>query len=438
MFKTNTMKVSKFNSILPYFGNYIMYNSFSDHFILVQPLLKDLLNAAVAEKDVAGLENYHPTFFKELLNKGFIVEETVDEIEKVKKISREVDGNLSTYLLTINPTMGCNFKCWYCYETHIPGSKMGTPIIDRVLRFIDNEKGHNKNLSFFNMSFFGGEPLIYYDQVVVPLLKGAKNIFDDTDITFSSTFTTNGYLIDQNKIDFLKEHSVTGMQITLDGSREFHDKVRYVTESKGSYDKIIENIKLLAKNDLEVTMRINFTRENFESCISISDDFADLEEEFKGKIMVDFHQVWQDSPVGAVSLAPALDKFLESGFPVRSAATILNNVVDSCYADKNNSATINYNGEVFKCTARDFTTANSMGVLGDDGKILWKPEYELRQNAKFKNAPCLECRMLPICNGGCSQHAYDNLGSPNGYCVFQFDEHRKDELILERFRLRTL
>lgn len=432
------MKISRFNATLPYHDNVLLYNSFSDHFLLVQPLLKDLLEAANAENDIAGLENYHPGFYKELLNKGFILENEVDEIEEVKKISNQVDGNLSSYLLTINPTMGCNFKCWYCYETHEAGSRMDDETINDVLNFMKNEKKYNKNLNFFNMAFFGGEPLIYYKQVVVPLLKGAKDIFQDSDVSFASSFTTNGYLIDQEKINFFKDHSVKGMQITLDGHRDFHDKVRYVTGKKGSYDRIISNIKLLARNEISVTMRINFTKDNFSSCLDIPDDFSDLEVKYKKYILVDFHQVWQDAPEGDVSTAPALDLFIGAGFPVRSSATILNNVVDSCYADKNNSATINYNGEVFKCTARDFINENSSGVLQSNGTIKWHPEYEQRQTAKFKNQPCLECRLLPICNGGCSQHAFENLGNDNGYCVFSFDEHKKDELILERFRLRTV
>ncbi|MEM9916713.1 MAG: radical SAM protein [Bacteroidota bacterium] len=431
------MKTSKFNTTLPYGDNVLLYNSFSDHFILVNPLLKELLEAAEGENDINGLVNYHPGFYKELLDHGFILNNQVDEIEELKKLSLEVDSNASTYLLTINPTMGCNFKCWYCYETHIAGSKMEEPIIEKILRFLENQKNDNPQLKHFSMAFFGGEPLIYYRQAVVPLLKGAKKIFQDSDVQFRSSFTTNGYLLDQEKIDFLKDHHVGGMQITLDGNKEFHNKVRYVNTEKGSYEKIISNIKLLVRNGLGVTMRINYTNDNFFSCMEIADDFADLEVEFKKKILVDFHQVWQDEGHENVSTRPGVEKFSAAGFSVRSKATNLNNVRDSCYADKRNSATFNYNGEVFKCTARDFTTENSLGILTNDGYIQWKEEYERRQTAKFHNAPCFECKLMPICNGGCSQHAYEHLDKKEDYCVFGFNEHKKDELILERFRMRA-
>ncbi len=248
------MKTSKFNSILPYEGNFLLHNTYSDHFIVVQPILKELLEAARLQDDVASLKDYHPGFYNELFEHGFIVDKDLDENQQVKDLTKKIDGTKSQFLLTINPTMGCNFKCWYCYETHVQGSKMDVPIINRVLRFIENEKKENPELQYFNISFFGGEPLIYYRQAVMPLLEGVKRIFEGSEINFGSSFTTNGYLIDQEKIDFLKNHNVFGMQITLDGNKEFHNKVRYVSKNKGSYEKIISNIKLLARNDMEVTI----------------------------------------------------------------------------------------------------------------------------------------------------------------------------------------
>jgi uncharacterized protein len=384
-----------------------------------------------------GLENFHPTFYKELVEHGFIVNEGLNEFDEVKKLSEKIDNNPINYILTVNPTMGCNFKCWYCYETHVNGSKMQGGTIQNILKFMENEKANNPLLQYFSLSFFGGEPLLYFDQTVVPLLEGGLRIFKDSGIFFSSSFATNGFLIDQAKIDFFKAHAVTGFQITLDGNREYHNKTRFVNASRGSYDEIIHNIQLLAKNEMPVIMRINFTQENYLSCEDIPQDFLDLDAHFRKYITVDFHQVWQDAPLEQGTLWSILERFKHAGFDVSVEADSLNNVVDSCYADKHQSATINYNGEVFKCTARDFTSENSLGKLGEDGKIHWGPAYERRQSAKFHNKPCMSCKLLPICNGGCSQHAYEHLDSENGYCVFGFDEHRKNMLVLERFKLRT-
>ncbi len=46
-------------------------------------------------------------------------------------------------------------------------------------------------------------------------------------LNFNISFTTNGYLIKQEFIDYFKERAISpGFQITLDGYREEHDKVR--------------------------------------------------------------------------------------------------------------------------------------------------------------------------------------------------------------------
>jgi uncharacterized protein len=49
-------------------------------------------------------------------------------------------------------------------------------------------------------------------------------------------------------------------------------------------------------------------------------------------------------------------------------------------------------------------------------------------NIKFKNKPCLSCRILPICNGGCSQHAIEMSGQE--YCIYDGNDIQKDIVVL--------
>src|SRR6202020_1629629 len=99
----------------------------------------------------------------------------------------------------------------------------------------------------------------------------------------------------------------------------------------------------------------------------------------------------------------------ESGINV-STTYSPNSVKNPCYADKRNSAVINYNGDIFKCTARDFTTTKRAGYLSNTGELVWENNYlERRMTAKFNNKPCLSCKIIPLCNGGCSQHALEHL-----------------------------
>ena len=64
-------------------------------------------------------------------------------------------------------------------------------------------------------------------------------------------------------------------------------------KKKGSYNIIIENIVMLAKNGLDVNVRINFTRTTLDNIRKVADFFKDFQEVLS-KITFDFHQVWQD------------------------------------------------------------------------------------------------------------------------------------------------
>ena len=93
---------------------------------------------------------------------------------------------------------------------------------------------------------------------------------------------------------------------------------------------------------------------------------------------------------------------------------------------------INYNGDVFKCTARDFSEANSLGRLTPSGEIKWKknmPEDYL--TLKLSRPECRECRIAPLCGSGCCQKNRETPADCG--CMLGYTEQAKDERILKRF-----
>ena len=62
--------------------------------------------------------------------------------------------------------------------------------------------------------------------------------------------TTNGYLINQNVIDFFKEYNFT-VTVSLDGPKEIHDKNRRLAiDGSGTYDSVYKNMQLRKENGL--------------------------------------------------------------------------------------------------------------------------------------------------------------------------------------------
>lgn len=208
--------------------------------------------------------------------------------------------------------------------------------------------------------------------------------------------------------------------------------VRFVNEKRGSYDEIVANIKLLCKHQCKTTVRINYTKKNLPSVANIAKDFDDMSLQDRTYLSITFHKVWQEENTELLQdTVSSLIKYFRSKGLNALIGGLPDNLRNSCYADKNNHAVINYNGELFKCTARDFKTDSSEGFIDQDGTLVWNETYHRRLDAKFKNKPCLSCSILPICNGGCSQVAMENVNKD--YCVHNFDETAKKRIVLEKF-----
>jgi len=424
------MKVSQFNSYIPYQNKYVIYNAFSNEFLLLEPLLHDLIQASINEDSVEKLQSIHKDLYNVLEEKGFIVTKETDELQKVKDLRDSVDFDESSFHLFINPTMNCNFKCWYCYETHIKSSKMSDEIIVKTRELIVKNVVKNKKVQRFILSWFGGEPLLYFEKTVLPILSFAHKISSDRDVQFYCDFTTNGYLINEEMIESFKKYGVSSFQITLDGNEEKHNKVRFVSKSRGSYKEIIHNIKLLCTNQFKVAVRINYTKDNLDGLELIKNDFDKFTLEERKYMTFSFHRVWQETLDCKDNLEVVTQNLLSSGFNVATDYST-DTVRNSCYADRKNQVTLNYNGEIFKCTARDFTSENKEGILKDGGEIDWNERFQERMNSKFKNKPCLSCQILPICNGGCSQAALENIGKD--YCVVEDNGKKKDDIVMAKF-----
>lgn len=425
------MKLSVYNSFIAIDKkNALLYNAKVDKFIiLTQPAIKSYFKGA----------NYicenNPELFSQLQEITAIIDDDTDEVLNLRKSIKDVVENDDLFELHINPTLDCNFNCWYCYEKHLKGSQMNTETIEATKIFIKNTLV-KKNLKNFHLSFFGGEPLLYYNRVALPIINYCQDECEKKGICLSIHFTSNGYLVNKHIINDLSKRNTT-FQITLDGDKNNHNKTRFLKDGQGSYDKICNNIKELASQKVYICLRINYTLQNIQSVFSIHDTFKDIPIESKKYIVIDFQRVWQDNENEDINNMLENNRlklfrlFQNSGFKV-SYHKIHNSAKVPCYADKRNNILINYDGNVYSCTARNFTKDNSEGVLQADGSIKWiSNKKEKRLASKFNRKECQLCRIAPICGGGCTQNAIENAQNPG--CLRGLNEQDIDKLILERF-----
>lgn len=99
--------------------------------------------------------------------------------------------------------------------------------------------------------------------------------------------------------------------------------------------------------------------------------------------------------------------------------------MDTNDSDYLNSYVVNYNGDVYKCTARPFTHTSRVGFLSRNGEIVIENKSYNEVGYKFKPV-CKKCRILPICRI-CSQAHIESDGCPR-----HVTEDEKDRQILNR------
>jgi len=422
------MKFSQFNSILEHHGKFALFNSYHNKVILLDPKIYLLLKSLTIVDDI---EIYHPSLFYYLIRHKFIIENSVNEVEDIINYRTSIDENKKEFILFINPTMNCNFNCWYCYENKIEHSDIDIPTIEKINKLITNIFYKNPELTIFSLSFFGGEPLLNFKKNVVPIIDNFIINCEKFSVKSNINFTTNGFLINRYLINyFVKNKILPSFQITLDGYKNDHNITRNNKTVKNSYSKIIENIKILIENQFFVRVRINYTDKNIYNLSKIINDFIYIQPEVKDIYLVfDFQRVWQNE--NGINIDDLLNKtislFKEKGYKVNHINN-MNNLIDPCYADKRNSVIVNYNCDIYKCTARDFNPINREGFIDENGCIIWENNsLEKRMQIKFKNKLCYSCKIFPICLGGCSQQALDN--NSNEYCIYANDETKINNVI---------
>lgn len=410
------MKQSKYNCILQDNTGMVIYNAATDQLVALTPQLANIFNEGKAAPE--KIKAQHAELYDHLLQKGIFVCDDADETEAYIRKREEYERSSGEYTITINPTLACNMSCWYCYESHKNMPAMSADVKQSVLLLIDKLLADNK-LKKLNLSFFGGEPLLYFDKVVVDIINHAKMQCKAFDAKLSIHFTTNAYLLTDNVLKHLEGLDVS-FQITIDGGKQVHDSVRKTKGGEPTYARIVEHIHQTLSRGFSVGVRFNYTAKSIPSFIDVVKDFSHLQQEQKPLVNFTFQRVWQDNEGDASQVEQQVEHieraFEQAGLFVNNAKSY---IVPYCYADGVNTAVVNYNGDLFKCTARDFAPKSKEGTLAADGTLRWNERLRKRMSIRHGSDTCLLCRIYPICHGGCSQmklEAPDGISScPKGY-----------------------
>lgn len=391
------MKISRYNYFYPYEDSVLGINLIKGiKFAITKDRFETIIKNKIIDKEL--LEK--PLF--SLMNKmGVIIPKDWDEYLTFKLENRRAVFNNDTLRITINPTLNCNFGCWYCYETHEKSciSKQTLLSIEKlILKTVIQKK-----IKWLHLDWFGGEPLMCFNNAIYPLSLYVKELCAINNISFLNTITTNGFLLNSENIRRISEISMTNFQISIDGHRNSHDNSRKTKNNFPTYDRILKNVNSLidANSLVKVFLRINYSKDNLSDVEKIVDDIRPAN---RKNVEISMQHIWQArAEEGFIDTKSIEKQFEKSGFVKRPTKVGLKYY--NCYVDVKNQFVINYNGDVFKCTARDFKNTRPLGKLNSDGEIEWITSKleKYFEKPTFENELCIGCNFLPICQGPCSQ-----------------------------------
>lgn len=204
-------------------------------------------------------ENIAAQFKTFLESKRFFPED--NELENMINVFKDRDN--SSLRLIILAHSDCNFRCKYCYEKFENCSIAGN--VTNIVEFARNKIQEN-NFKNLHVSWFGGEPLLGY-QEILNISEKLMTLANEYELIYTSDMTTNGYLLNEERLKKLvHDCKVTAYQITIDGAKEGHDYQRVLKNGGGSYNKILDNLIVASKTDLNfrITIRMNISQENYK------------------------------------------------------------------------------------------------------------------------------------------------------------------------------
>lgn len=140
-------------------------------------------------------------------------------------------------------TQSCNLRCIYCYGDggeYGTGGSMDTTTAKQAVDWLISKSGKMKKI---HIGFFGGEPFLNFP-LMQKIVEYAKDQAQAAQKEVSFYVTTNGTLLDDEKILFLKKHQIT-VQVSFDGPKEIQDAQRPYANGQGSYEDLVPKIKIL-------------------------------------------------------------------------------------------------------------------------------------------------------------------------------------------------
>ena len=187
-------------------------------------------------------------------------------------------------------TDACNLNCKYCYEN----KKCAELSVENIKSIIDYEISNKSKTS--HIGFYGGEPLLKKNLIfeTVEYIKSKKS-----KTKFSFGITTNGTLIDDEFIEFMKKNDFINIAYSFDGDEKVQNLNRVTDDGRGTFEVVFKNAKKLLEAFDYTAAMVVVTKNNVRE-LENSVNFL-INTGFKIiNLLFDYTENWQDEDLDII------------------------------------------------------------------------------------------------------------------------------------------
>ena len=426
---------------------WLLYNQIKGSLLLLNDE-----KAKIYENIMSGIidDKYH-NFIKILEDGGFLKQVGFDEKDYLADVW---DKNVNSHLnksLTIVTTDRCNLGCGYCFEKKTEWRMMKPDVQSKLMSFIKTYLTSTETKSF-SVTWFGGEPTLNMS-CIENLTEFIEVECKKIGIDWHPYIITNGTTLTPHVVKRLKNCKINKMQITIDGLKDDHDKMRpYLSQMnikdmneyqilqrekidskfksnrllslhmadsppenpKSSFDDIMRNIEYCYEAGIDISLRVNVNNINKNRVKDLFDFIQQkgwMNKNADGGVVRVYTHLVFDGCAGNSS--SQLTKEEHAEFEIAIDQTVMEKTSesykkslrftgDTCTANKKYQFVINPSGAIIKCWHHATDDSYAIGNITDlsfaTSGALNRDRYEFNP---LNDQECSNCSVLPICMGGC-------------------------------------
>lgn len=418
------------------------------------------LTGAVLLASDAAVQNLSQALGERAEELGFGRSTAVSEFDQQILNFATSKRELRNHHIFVQTTLACQLACTGCFEEGARNRESGQAVLPRqqvynvqpIMNFV-REYAEQNGLSpdKITIMVFGGEPLTVQN---IPFIEALLAEIDKGGYWYGIVTSAATMTAQHHQLLVQYKHRLEEVDITLEGTREVHDRRRPFEGGSGTFDAVVKNLQCMLDAGLPVLVKTNLGRSNlpdmsdliqwmrvrgwFTLCnfcygINLMRNFGEIGAEGEAlaedEVALAVIQTLQQCPELLHKIRVEglkLTRYFTAILGLLTSPTHRNgNLVDRwpafgfCNPGDGTSATIDPEGRILGCnwmsSRPQLFASGTVGNALDAGVAL-----KMKSLPVIRRSICTDCSIRTICGGGCQVDRVVTDNYRNGKCYRSF------------------